>query len=93
MVSGATPGKKSGKGHSLLVVGPRSALFSPVKNLGLIVVDEEHDSAYKQTEDTPCYHARDVAVVRGKFSNAAVILGSATPSIESYAMPYPANTL
>lgn len=77
--------QKIREGTLSLVVGPRSALFSPVKNLGLIIVDEEHDSAYKQTDDTPCYHARDVAVMRGKFSNAAVILGSATPSIESYA--------
>lgn len=77
--------QKIREGTLSLVVGPRSALFSPVKNLGLIIVDEEHDSAYKQTDDTPCYHARDVAVMRGKFSGAAVILGSATPSIESYA--------
>jgi primosomal protein N' (replication factor Y) len=77
--------QKIREGTLSLVVGPRSALFSPVKNLGLIVVDEEHDSAYKQTDDTPCYHARDIATLRGKFSNAAVILGSATPSVESYA--------
>ena len=72
-------------GSVSLVVGPRSALFSPMKNLGLIIVDEEHDSAYKQTDDTPCYHGRDVAVMRGKMSGAAVILGTATPSLESYA--------
>ena len=77
--------KKIQEGTLSLVVGPRSAIFSPVKNLGLIIVDEEHDSAYKQTDEMPCYHARDVAVMRGKFSQATVILGSATPSIESYA--------
>ncbi|HEX2579632.1 MAG TPA: primosomal protein N' [Rhabdochlamydiaceae bacterium] len=77
--------QKIREGTLSLIVGPRSALFSPVKNLGLIIVDEEHDSAYKQTDEAPCYHARDVAVMRGKFSNAAVILGSATPSLESYA--------
>ena len=73
------------KGEIALVVGPRSAILSPVKQLGLIVVDEEHDSAYKQSDDLPCYHARDVAVMRGKICKAAVILGSATPSLESYA--------
>ncbi len=72
-------------GDYSLVVGPRSALFSPARNLGLIIVDEEHDSAYKQTDEIPCYHARDVAVMRGKICKAAVILGSATPSLESYA--------
>jgi primosomal protein N' (replication factor Y) (superfamily II helicase) len=71
-------------GSYSLVVGPRSALFSPVKNLGLIIVDEEHDSAYKQTDDIPCYHARDVAVMRGKLTHATVVLGTATPSVESY---------
>lgn len=72
------------KGSAQIVVGARSALFSPVKNLGLIIVDEEHESSYKQQEEAPCYHARDVAVMRGKFSSATVVLGSATPSLESY---------
>lgn len=67
-----------------LVVGPRSALFSPFKNLGMIIVDEEHDAAYKQTEEMPCYHTRDTAVMRGKICQAVVVLGSATPSFESY---------
>ena len=77
--------QKIREGTYSLIVGPRSALFSPAKNLGLIIVDEEHDSAYKQTDDSPCYHARDVAVMRGKIDGAAVILGSATPSLESFA--------
>jgi len=72
------------KGDISIVVGARSAIFSPVKNLGLIIVDEEQESSYKQAERQPCYHARDVAVMRGKIAHAAVVLGSATPSLESY---------
>jgi primosomal protein N' (replication factor Y) len=70
-------------GDASIVVGTRSAVFAPVADLALIIVDEEHDSSYKQ-EETPRYHARDVAVVRAKMANAVVALGSATPSLESY---------
>lgn len=71
------------KGKSRIVVGARSALFAPLNNPGLIVVDEEHDSSYKQQDMVPKYNARDSAVVLGSIHNCPVVLGSATPSVES----------
>ena len=65
------------------MIGPRSALFTPFTNLGVIIIDEEHESSYK-SEVTPKYHARETALKRASLCGASVILGSATPSIETY---------
>ena len=88
--SGLTPDERAEQWHRIrrgearIVVGTRSAVFAPMVDLGLILVDEEHDSSYKQ-EETPRYHGRNVAVMRAKFNDAVVVLGSATPSLESWA--------
>jgi len=71
------------KGKYSIVIGPRSALFSPIKNIGLIVVDEEHDPSYKQFESQPKYNARDAAIMKASIFNCPILLGSATPSVES----------
>ena len=71
------------RGEATVVLGTRSAIFAPLANLGVLIIDEEHDSSYKQ-EETPRYHGRDVAVVRARLAGAVAVLGSATPSLESY---------
>ncbi len=70
-------------GQARVVVGTRSAVFAPLENLGLVIVDEEQENSFKQ-EDTPRYHGRDVAIVRAKLENAVALLGSATPALETY---------
>lgn len=87
--SGLTPGERYDewrrirRGEAAIVIGARSAIFAPLENLGIIVVDEEHEASYKQSEGL-AYNARDLALVRGKMEGAAVVLGSATPLITSY---------
>jgi len=70
-------------GAARIVIGTRSAVFAPLRNVGLVIVDEEHDSSYRQHE-SPFYHGRDVAIVRANYANAVVVLGSATPALESF---------
>jgi len=88
--SGLSDGERHDQWHRIrrgdvdVVIGTRSAVFAPLANPGLIIVDEEHDTSYKQDE-TPRYHGRDVAIMRAKFAAALVVIGSATPTIESYA--------
>jgi primosomal protein N' (replication factor Y) len=88
--SGLADGERHDQWHRIrrgevdVVVGTRSAVFAPLANVGLVIVDEEHDTAYKQ-EESPRYHGRDVAVVRARMEGAVVVLGSATPSLESFA--------
>lgn len=87
--SGLTPRERfeiwraAREGKARILVGPRSAVFAPMKNLGVIIIDEEHESSYKQ-EDTPRYHAREVALRRAAIEGVTVVLGSATPSLDSY---------
>ena len=87
--SGLSDGERHDQWHRIrrgdvdVVIGTRSAVFAPLASPGLIIVDEEHDTSYKQDE-TPRYHGRDVAIMRGKFAAALVVIGSATPTIESY---------
>ncbi|MCK4753591.1 MAG: primosomal protein N' [Calditrichia bacterium] len=76
--------RKVEQSEKCIVIGPRSALFLPVQNPGIIIVDEEHDGSFKQESPAPRYHARDTAIYRARMNDAVVILGSATPSMESY---------
>lgn len=88
--SGLTPGQREAFRHKVasgeikIVIGPRSAIFSPLTNLRLIIVDEEHDPSYKQDNPAPRYHARDSAVMLARLTACPIVLGSASPSIESY---------
>lgn len=84
-----SPGERSDqferakKGEIQIMIGPRSALFTPFSNLGLILIDEEHETSY-QSETTPCYHARETAIARAELEECRVVLGSATPSVDAY---------
>lgn len=75
--------RKIKRGEAKIVIGARSGIFAPLENIGIIIVDEEHEPSFKQDDPEPRYNARDCAIVRGKFENTVVVLGSATPSIES----------
>lgn len=76
--------EKIKRGDAKIVIGARSSLFAPMPNLGLIILDEEHEPSFKQSDEAPRYHAREVAIMRAKILNIPIVMGSATPSIESY---------
>ena len=78
--------KKLQSGEKKIAIGPRSAIFSPVQDLGIIILDEEHDNSYKQIDPAPRYHAREVAIMRASMTNSVVIMGSATPSMQALEM-------
>lgn len=78
--------KELKEGTKSIAIGPRSAVFAPVANLGLIILDEEHDASYKQVDPSPRYHARETAIMRANLNNAVVIMGSATPSMQALHM-------
>lgn len=77
--------RRIARGEASIVIGARSAIFAPFNNIGVIIVDEEHSESYKQDDPSPRYSAIDVAIMRGKYHNCPIIMGSATPSLESYA--------
>ncbi len=78
--------KDLNEGKKNIAIGPRSAVFAPIQSLGLIILDEEHDSSYKQMDPAPRYHARETAIVRARMNNAVIIMGSATPSMQALNM-------
>lgn len=77
--------RRIARGEAAIVIGARSAIFAPLNNIGVIIVDEEHSDSYKQSDSNPRYNAKDVAILRGKYHNCPVVFGSATPTLDSYA--------
>ena len=77
--------RRISKGEATIVIGARSAIFAPLNNLGVIIIDEEHSDSYKQDDSNPRYNAKDVAQIRGEYNNCPVVLGSATPTLETFA--------
>ena len=77
--------RRIARGEASIVIGARSAIFAPLKNIGIIIIDEEHSDSYKQDDTNPRYSAKEVALLRGKYHNCPVLMGSATPTLDSYA--------
>ena len=85
--------RQNGENPYPVVLGVRSSIFLPYRNLGLVIIDEEHEASYKQKEPAPRYHGRDAAIMLGKMNGAKILLGSATPSFESYQNAMSGNTV